>query len=734
MPTYCSQCKVQGHSLEKCRAVQHEKLPEGGQTVMAEKDDNVTHEGRMYNQNIQNGKWKNVEKKRGKGMNNNGTSMGQQQNKSNNNEKNVNIEEQDSTQDHQDTQQQERTTRWDKDQKDKEKEKNKKQQTGLNIRSTRIRNTTNNNKVNAEIQGEMISLIIKDPKECKVMRNKKKFAKTITIPEGITLQGETRDISGTESTGSNRVEEIDVGEQNKNKEQESRYNISHEPPNLDPSIAEERDEYEEVFHDLDVMETNSTIINNEEERKTQSDDELTRVNISSVNQKLEYPESTPGVDFIQECQTTEEIKEQQKEPTPRRSLERLQTIKQQFQIPLICLQEPLVDSGKIDRYRRKLDMNHGCFNCSNKIWIFWIAEVDVTIIQDKEQHVLISAKHLNHPAIFLTIVYAKCNEESRRELWQDLKNTSNNIQGAWGVIRDFNVITSSEEKKVSALMSVVFKMQVSQGQYIHGVITEILPLLFGRDWIDFSKIVHGLILYPLRKALSVWSIQAFGDIYEVPKSLEAEMRILEDNCVTEFTRYFKIQESILRQKARDRWFKEGDANTANFHSLEGNDVIVEVVVRHFQGMFTQECHTTNFNALKNIERCISDDDNNMLKAIPTIHEIKEAVFNMDKDSAPGPDGLSGYFYQSAWDIIRNDLHRAEIINDIRKPSRGGNVVIKLDMAKAYDRVSWEFLCMALKNLASVSGGYILFTTTYPTIGTLLLLMEEDMASLNLTRV
>lgn len=31
MPTYCSHCKVQGHSLDKCRAVQHEKQQDGGQ-------------------------------------------------------------------------------------------------------------------------------------------------------------------------------------------------------------------------------------------------------------------------------------------------------------------------------------------------------------------------------------------------------------------------------------------------------------------------------------------------------------------------------------------------------------------------------------------------------------------------------------------------------------------------------------------------------------------------------
>ncbi|OIT31489.1 hypothetical protein A4A49_52552 [Nicotiana attenuata] len=334
-------------TLEKCRAVQHEKLQEGGQTRLAGKEDNMAHitqqskvkqttgnnqdqrrhveqmeptgtephEGRMYKQTAQNGKWQNVERKIYKGMNNNGASMGQQQNKSNNNEKvteqrasqgnnrtevnnsfnllqegiedgqmdttickNVSMEEHDSKQDHQGTQQQERTTRWDKVQKDKQKEKSKKYQTGLNLRSARTRNATKNNK-------------------------------------GITIQGETRDSSGTINRN---------GTEGKG---------TWTPINIRGDG--ERDEYEEVFHDLDDMETDLTIINKEEKRKTQSDDEISRVNISSANQELEHAESTPvqqnilfynnlsprsyqnqGVDFIQECQTTKGIKEQQREPTP----------------------------------------------------------------------------------------------------------------------------------------------------------------------------------------------------------------------------------------------------------------------------------------------------------------------------------------------------------------------------------------------------------------------------------
>lgn len=40
-------------------------------------------------------------------------------------------------------------------------------------------------------------------------------------------------------------------------------------------------------------------------------------------------------------------------------------------------------------------------------------------------------------------------------------------------------------------------------------------------------------------------------------------------------------------------------------------------------------------------------------AIPSLDldELKETVFEMSGDSAPGLDGFSGSFYQAFWDII-----------------------------------------------------------------------------------
>ncbi|XP_026443516.1 uncharacterized protein LOC113343598 [Papaver somniferum] len=46
--------------------------------------------------------------------------------------------------------------------------------------------------------------------------------------------------------------------------------------------------------------------------------------------------------------------------------------------------------------------------------------------------------------------------------------------------------------------------------------------------------------------------------------------------------------------------------------------------------------------------------------IPSPEEIKQAVFDLSADSAPGPDGFSGCFYRHYWDIIHDDLTKAII--------------------------------------------------------------------------
>ncbi|MCH95958.1 RNA-directed DNA polymerase (Reverse transcriptase), partial [Trifolium medium] len=55
---------------------------------------------------------------------------------------------------------------------------------------------------------------------------------------------------------------------------------------------------------------------------------------------------------------------------------------------------------------------------------------------------------------------------------------------------------------------------------------------------------------------------------------------------------------------------------------------------------------------------ITTDINNLLTMLPSQQEIKAAVFALNKDSAPGPDGFGAFFYQYFWDIVKEDVVKA----------------------------------------------------------------------------
>ncbi|XP_075099484.1 uncharacterized protein LOC142176254 [Nicotiana tabacum] len=142
---------------------------------------------------------------------------------------------------------------------------------------------------------------------------------------------------------------------------------------------------------------------------------------------------------------------------------------------------------------------------------------------------------------------------------------------------------------------------------------------------------------------------------------------------------------------------------------------------------------------------ITEEQNERLYAEPTMEEVKAVVFGLNGDSTSGPEGFTGHFYQASWEIICEDvlnivkgffcgaelpkfiihtnlvllpkkktvatfsdmrpinltksypesiveniLLTQEIITDIRLRGKLSNVVIKLDMAKAYDSLMVVF--------------------------------------------
>jgi hypothetical protein len=262
-----------------------------------------------------------------------------------------------------------------------------------------------------------------------------------------------------------------------------------------------------------------------------------------------------------------------------------------------------------------------------------------------------------------------------------------------------------------------------------------------------------------------------------------------------------MEELFWSEKSKVKWHLEGDRNTAYFHriakiknttnhisSLMNGDVALnssnEVsahVVDHFSSLFTQAGSFVDNGLVEEvIPNLITDRINDMLTNIPSMEEIKSAVFSLNNDSAPGPDGFGACFFQTYWDIISQDVINAvlqffttgwilpnfnsntivlipkvsnanslnqyrpialanfkfkilskiiadrlasimpaitsvqqrgfikgrsikdcicltsEAINVLHKKSVIGNLALKVDIAKAFDTLNWDFLLKVLK--------------------------------------
>ena len=52
---------------------------------------------------------------------------------------------------------------------------------------------------------------------------------------------------------------------------------------------------------------------------------------------------------------------------------------------------------------------------------------------------------------------------------------------------------------------------------------------------------------------------------------------------------------------------------------------------------------------------VNEEANNALISLPDAVEIKEAVFSIHADKAPGPDGFSASFFHTNWETIGKDI-------------------------------------------------------------------------------
>ncbi|KAG5620134.1 hypothetical protein H5410_005352 [Solanum commersonii] len=153
-----------------------------------------------------------------------------------------------------------------------------------------------------------------------------------------------------------------------------------------------------------------------------------------------------------------------------------------------------------------------------------------------------------------------------------------------------------------------------------------------------------------------------------------ENRIGLKKAKADLERYINIEEEYWKQKDGMRWFQNGDRNTKFFHAyVQGRrrklhisaiqtmqgDLISSTenigAVNVFREQFTKKNEPTDYAMLENIPNIISNEQNEEMERLPTEDEVKNVVFALNGDSASGPDGYSGQFFQSCWEIVKQDI-------------------------------------------------------------------------------
>ncbi|GAA0161430.1 hypothetical protein LIER_17746 [Lithospermum erythrorhizon] len=104
-------------------------------------------------------------------------------------------------------------------------------------------------------------------------------------------------------------------------------------------------------------------------------------------------------------------------------------------------------------------------------------------------------------------------------------------------------------------------------------------------------------------------------------------------------------------------------------------------------------HPTMADLVDCIPNLVSAQDNDNLMAMPTIQEL---INNRLSDILPKIISKFQTGFVHGWLIQDNILLAQELVHHLDKGKDRGNVMLKLDMTKAFDMLSWEFLCLILE--------------------------------------
>lgn len=148
-----------------------------------------------------------------------------------------------------------------------------------------------------------------------------------------------------------------------------------------------------------------------------------------------------------------------------------------------------------------------------------------------------------------------------------------------------------------------------------------------------------------------------------------QLKKMEKDCSERYKSLANVELSLYKQKLKEDWTKEMDRNSAYFHTrvnekqarsmissisdnngniVEEESQIADLFVQYYENLFGTAAQSLQPVDMSILTRgpILTEQQKLQLCAEVTEEEIHRAVFSIDKDKSPGPDGFGSGFFQS----------------------------------------------------------------------------------------
>ncbi|XP_075112636.1 uncharacterized protein LOC142182308 [Nicotiana tabacum] len=389
-------------------------------------------------------------------------------------------------------------------------------------------------------------------------------------------------------------------------------------------------------------------------------------------------------------------------------------------LPFIAISEPFHKEDYLDRLRTMMGYDNAHANINSQIWIIWNNDLNYNVVEEFDQYVTCIIEWMG-TNIVVTSVYAKCDAgfsgsqftwcngwSPNRRVWKRLDRVL--VNQYW--MNNYDSTNVNHLIRTRSDHSSLLTIAKNTSQHT----TKYFKFLdFWTNKNGFKGVVKQAwdieMLIPLVQDL-------FGNIFDNVRDLEKKVDDLEHKIITNNTdinkfelnrinvlliKAYKSEEYIWKQKSGIKWFVEGEVNSKFFHSMvEKRGLTAIPTMEEFKVVvfstspssalgpdgnqipkaMTHTClilipkvdNPLSFNELRPISL-----DNFSCKIISSLVNQRLSPF-MNKIISPYQIG-----FIKRRSITESIMMTQDMVHNNTKPSTHGNVVLKVDMAKAYGR-------------------------------------------------